>query len=113
LVKSWVSTMTVAPRGLERSGVHGDEDVGAVARGEDVVVGEVDLERRDTRKGALGGPDLGGEVGQCRQVVAERRRLLGEPVAGELHAVARVTGEPDDHPVDLLDLFGHAAAPAL
>ncbi len=30
--------------GLQRSGVHRDEDVGAVARGQDVVVGDLDLE---------------------------------------------------------------------
>ena len=58
-------------------------------------------------QGALGGADLGGEVRQRRQVVAERRRLLGEPVTGELHAVAGVAGEPDDHAIELLDLLGH------
>ena len=71
------------------------------------MVGEVDLERRDARQGALGCPDLGGEVGQGHQVVAEDRRLLGEPVTGQLHAVTGVAREPDDHPVELLDLLGH------
>ena len=71
------------------------------------MVGEVHLERRDARQGALGRPDLGGEVRQRRQVVAERRRLLGEAVAGELHAVTGVAGEPDDDAVELLDLLGH------
>ena len=70
---------------------------GRVARREDVVVGEVQLEARHARQGARGRADLGREVRQRRQVVAERRRLRGEPVAGELHAVAGVTGEPDDH----------------
>ena len=95
----------VAEVGPQRGRVHRDQDVGGVARGEDVVVGEVDLERRDARQRALGRADLGGEVGQRHQVVAERGRLLGEPVAGELHAVAGVAGEPDDDAVELLDLF--------
>ena len=50
-----------------------------------------------------------GKFGSVEQVVAERGRLLGEPVTGELHAVAGVAGEPDDHPVELLDLLGHHA----
>ena len=66
----------VAEVGLERGRVHRDEHVGRVAGGEDVVVGEVQLEARHARQGACGGADLGGEVGQRRQVVAERRRLL-------------------------------------
>jgi len=99
--------------GLERRRVHRHQHVRRVAGGEDVVVGEVHLERRDTRDRALGGADLGGEVGQRHQVVAERRRLLGEPVAGELHAVTGVAREPDDHPVELLDLLGHGASTLL
>ncbi len=92
----------------ERGRVHRDEDVGGVPGREDVVVGEVDLERRDTGQGALGRPDLRREVGQGGEVVAEGGGLLGEAVAGELHAVAGVAGEPDDHAVELLDLLGHA-----
>ena len=99
----------VAQVRAQRGRVHRHQDVGGVAGGQDVVVREVDLERRDTRQRALGGADLGGEVGQRREVVAERGRLLGEPVAGELHAVAGVAGEPDDHPIQLLDLLGHHA----
>ena len=68
----------------------------------DVVVGDVDLEGRHAGDGAGGSPDLGREVGQGGQVVAEQRRRAGEPVAGELHAVAGVAGEADDHPVDRL-----------
>ena len=98
----------VAEVGAQRRRVHRDEHVGGVARGEDVVVGEVDLERRDARQGALGRADLGGEVGQRHQVVAEGRGLLGEAVAGELHAVAGVAGEPDDDAIQLLDLLGRS-----
>ena len=66
--------------------------------------------KADTPGSVPGGrPDLGREVGQRRQVVAERRGLGGEPVTGELHAVAGVAGEADDHPVELLDLLGHTS----
>jgi hypothetical protein len=41
-------------------------------------------------------PDLGGEVGQRRDVVAEERRLGRELRAGELHTVAGVAREADD-----------------
>ena len=99
----------VAEVGAQRGGVHRDEDVGGVARGQDVVVGEVHLEGRDARQGPLGRPDLGGEVGQRDQVVAEGGGLLGEAVAGELHAVTGVAGEPDDDAVQLLDLLGGMA----
>ena len=95
--------------GLERGRVHRHQHVGGVAGGEDVVVGEVHLERRDARQGALRRPDLGREVRQRHQVVAEGSRLLGEPVTRELHPVAGVAREPDDHPVELLDLLGHLA----
>ena len=49
-----------------------------------------------------------GKSGQRREVVAEHRRLAREPVAGELHAVAGVAREADDHLVELLDGFRHA-----
>ncbi len=93
----------VAQVGPERRGVHRDEDVGRVAGGEDVVVGEVELEARYPGQGALGGADLGREVGERRQVVAHRRRVGGEAVAGELHAVPRVTGKADHHAVERVD----------
>ena len=43
-----------------------------------------------------------GKFGQRREVVAEGRGLLGEPVSGQLHAVAGVAGEADDDAVELL-----------
>ena len=67
----------------------------------------MELERRDAGQGAGGGPDLGREVGERRQVVAEGRGLRGEPIAGQLHAVAGVAGEADDNAVEALDLFLH------
>jgi hypothetical protein len=93
--------------GLERRGVHRHQHVGAVPGGEDVVVRDLDLEAGDTVDRALWGADLRGVVGLGRQVVAEGRGLRGELVAGELHAVARVARDADDHLVQLG--LGHIA----
>jgi hypothetical protein len=95
--------------GLQRGRVHHDQDVGGVTRGHDVVVGEVQLEGADARQGARRRPDLGGEVGQRRQVVAERGRLTGETTAGQLHAVTGVAGQPDDDAVELDDALDEPA----
>ncbi len=86
----------IADVGLEGRRVHRDQHVGPVPGGEDVVVGDLDLKARDPGKSALRCADLGGEVGLCGQVVAEGGRLGGEPVTGELHAVAGVAGDADD-----------------
>ena len=54
-----------------------------------------------------------GKFGQGREVVAERGAELGEAVAHQLHAVARVACEPDHDPVERRDApgrvrhFGH------
>ena len=54
--------------------------------------------------------DLGGEVGQRRDVVPEQRRLGRELRAGELHAVAGVAREADDDLGELLDgLAAHSS----
>ena len=87
--------------GLQGGGVHRDEHARGVARSGDLVVGDVDLERRDAGQGAGRSTDLGGKLGERRQVVAEQRARAREPVASELHAVARVAGESDDHPMQL------------
>jgi hypothetical protein len=91
-----------------RGRVHRDQDVGRVARREDVVVGEMQLEARDAGQSACRGPDFRREIRLGGQVVAEDRGLLGEPVSRELHAVTRVAGEPDDDVIELLDLLGHS-----
>ena len=54
----------------QRGGIHRDQDVGLVARREDVVVGEVDLEAGDAGQRAGRRADLGGEVRQRGEVVA-------------------------------------------
>ena len=112
-MNSSVLTMMSAPPGrsarlaLSAAGFIATSTFGRVARGEDVEVGEVHLEAGDTGQGAGGRADLGREVRQGRDVVAELGGLGGEPVAGELHAVAGVSGETDDHPIQLSDLLGH------
>ena len=72
------------------------------------MVGEMQLETRHARQSAGWRPDFSREIRQRGQVIAEDRRLLREPVAGELHAVAGIAGEPDDHMIELLDLLGHS-----
>ena len=103
LVNSSVSTMIVPPRGrscrfaFRAAGFIATSTVGASPGGDDGMVGEVQLERGHPWQGARRRADLGREVRQGGQAVAERGCLRGESVAGELHAVARVAGEPDDH----------------
>ena len=92
----------------QRGRVHRHEHVRRVAGREDVVVGEVELEAGDARERACRRADLGREVGQRREVVPHHRGLAREAVAGELHPVARVAREADDHALELLDGFCHA-----
>ena len=68
---------------------------------QDVVIGDVDLEGGDAGQGAGRGPDLGREVRQRGQVVAEQGGRVGEAVPGELHPIAGVAGEADDGPVQV------------
>jgi hypothetical protein len=98
----------VAEVGLESGRVHRHQDIRRVARGQDVVVGEVELEAGHARQGAGRGADLGGEVRQRGKVIAEGRRLLREPVSRQLHAIAGVARETDNDTVELLDLLGHS-----
>ena len=55
---------------LERRRVHRDEHVRRVARRVDLVGREVELEAGDAEQRAGGRADLGGEVGERRDVVA-------------------------------------------
>ncbi len=103
--------MTMPPRGqvgqvhLEGRRVHRDEHVRLVAGGVDVVAGEADLEGADAGQRALGRADLGWNVRDRADVVAEDSGRLGELRARELHAVAGVTGEADGYAVDILDVW--------
>ena len=87
--------------GLERRGVHGDQDVAVVAGVESGAVGEVHLETRYACHGSLRGADFGGIVRERRDAVAQQRRCVGEKRACELHAVARIARKAND---DILQL---------
>ncbi len=89
---------------LEGRRVHGHEHVGVVPRSEDVMVRNMDLERRNSGDRTRRRPYLCREVRQRRQVVAEKRRAGRETVPGQLHPVAGVAGKPDDHAVQSLQL---------
>jgi hypothetical protein len=91
--------------GDQSGGVHRHQHVRVVPRREDVARGEVDLEGRDAVRRARGGPNLGGEIRQRGEVVAHDRRRVREPATGELHPIARVAGEADDHAIELLECF--------
>jgi hypothetical protein len=88
--------------GLEAGRVHRDQHVGRVARRVDLVGRKVELEARDTEQTTRGRADLGGEVGERRDVVAGFRRGLRKLGAGELHAITRIADEPDHDPVQML-----------
>jgi hypothetical protein len=94
---------------LAFSGVHRDQHVGPVTCGEDVVIGDLDLERGDAGQRALWCADLGGVIRLRRKVVAEQRGFRGEPVTGQLHAVTGVTGKADDDLFELLTRGGTVA----
>ena len=114
-MNSSVLTMIVAPRGRSRrlafsaAGFIATSTSGASPGVSTSWSAKCSWKLETPGQGALGGADLGREVGQRRQVVAEGRGLGGEPVTGQLHAVAGVTGEPDDDAVEPLDrLAAHA-----
>ena len=85
---------------LEGGRVHRHQAVGVVAGGEDVPIGNVHLEGGHAGDRSGRGANLGGEVGQGRQVVAEQGGGGGEPIPGELHPIAGVSGKAND---DLLE----------
>src|SRR5690606_17919417 len=70
---------------------------GSIAGRVDLGRAEVDLERRNSEQGALRRADLGGKVRESGEVVARQSGGQGELPAGELHAVAAVTGKADDN----------------
>jgi hypothetical protein len=65
--------------------------------------GVVNLETRHAVDRARWGANLGRILGQRRQIIAECRADRCEPITGELHAIARIAGEPHD---DACDGFG-------
>src|SRR5207249_7727205 len=82
---------------LQRRRVHRDEDVRLVARCEDVLVREVDLECRYACERPGRRADLGREVWEGSQVVSEDGGCVGEALAGELHTVTGVACDAEDY----------------
>ena len=86
----------------QRRRVHGDQQVHRVAGGLDHPGAEIDLKSGDTEGRPYRRPDFRRKVGVGGQVVAGQRRGLGELAAGELHAVAGISGKADDGRVQFL-----------
>ena len=89
---------------LEGRRVHRHQAIGSITGGEDVEVGDLDLEGRDPGQGPGGSPNLGRKRGEGRQVVPEVGAGVGEPPSGYLHPVAGVAGEANDDLVDYLSI---------
>ena len=70
------------------------------------MIGDVHLKAGDTVDRACWCADLGGEVGERRQVVAEQCACRSETIACELHAIARIASKADNDMRDLLGLAG-------
>src|SRR5208282_3692118 len=60
----------------------------------------MELEATDAGERACRGANFGGVVGEGGDVVAVQGYGVGELAAGDLHAVAGVSGEADDRAVD-------------
>lgn len=90
---------------LQGSGVHGHQDVGLVAGGVHSFGAQMYLEARYAAQGAFGRAHLGRIVREGGDAVPDECREVGEHVAYQLHAVARVAGKADDHLFQFFD-FG-------
>ncbi len=90
--------------GLEGRRVHCHEAIGSVPGREDVVIGDLHLEGRDTGKGAGRSADLGRERREGRQIVAEIGGGVSESASGNLHAVTGVTRKANDDLVEDLSV---------
>ena len=87
----------IAQVGLERRGVHGDERVDFVPRGENFVARETELVAADARERAGRSPNFGREVGQSADVISEGGGNVRELSSRELHSVAAVPAETNDN----------------
>src|SRR5580765_2833444 len=90
---------------LEGCGVHGDENIDGIARRVDLIRREVQLVAADAGESARRGADFGREIRESGDVVAVKGDRVGELAAGDLHAVAGVSGEANDGAVYNLALF--------
>ena len=90
---------------LQGGGIHGYQHVAFVAGGVHAVA-YAHLKSAHAAERPLRGAYLCGIVGEGRDGVAETGRNVSENVAGQLHAVAGVAGEPDGHLVEVLNSPG-------
>ena len=87
--------------------VHGDHHIAVIAGGLDHGGAEIDLKRRDPERGAGGGANFSREIREGGEIVAAKRRRLGELTADELHAVAGIAGKPNDGFINCFECFSH------
>ncbi len=95
--------LQVAYVDLECSRVHCNEYVGLVTRRVDVFAAELDLESTDAGQRAGRGANLGREVGQRAQVVADGSCGCSKTIAGDLHPVAGIARKAHDDAIDAFD----------
>ncbi len=92
---------------LQRRGIHGNQDIHSVPRRVHVIGGKMKLIAAYARQRSGRSANLRGEVRKCSDIIAIQRHRIGELAAGDLHAVAGVSGEADDGLIDLLaPVFG-------
>ena len=79
---------------LQGRRIHGDQDIGRIARRVDLVVGEIELEAAHPSQRARRGADLGRIIRKRADHRPGHRGDVGELAARQLHAVARIAREP-------------------
>ena len=89
---------------LEGCSIHSYEHIALVARGIYLTSTDVYLETRHTSQRTLRGTDVGWVVGECGNAITHGSRYRREDISGELHAVAGVTREANNHLVELLNV---------
>ena len=85
---------------FEGGGVHGDENVNGIAGGIDFVGRKMQLVTADAGERARRSANFSGEIRERSDVVAVKRDGIGELAAGDLHAVAGISGEADHRAVN-------------
>jgi len=96
--------LQVADIHLQRGRIHSDQHIDRVAGSMHFARREIQLKAADPGLGAGRGADFGGIVRKSGDVVAVEGDGIGELAAGNLHAVAGITGETYDGLLDDLAL---------
>ena len=90
---------------FQRCRIHRHQNVRLIARRANVVVGKIQLKTADARQAARWRANLSRKIGQRRDVVPHNRRRVRELRAGQLHTVARISGEANCYGVQFFELF--------